>query len=242
MYTRRRWRTRGQKLCAAFIVAFVLCNIFLATPAFASGPQAPAGANSCWPFWPICLSATSTPTSTPTPTPTPTHTPTPTPTVIVTVTVGTTTATPTPNPTGSPTSTPTATPTPLPPPIHLAASTSFTMKATRIVATNAHLSLLPDPLHPVLTFTSATITGLAITHYSFTLNATGLATGTGISIKTSLFQDILTALGSFTDKADLLILATGGTVQTLTMTNVSLQIDRYIDAQAFTVNGLHLSA
>jgi hypothetical protein len=115
------------------------------------------------------------------------------------------------------------------------------MKATRIVATNAHLSLLPDPLHPVLTFTSATITGLTITHYSVTLSATGIATGTGISIKTSLFQDILTALGSFTDKADLLILATGGTVHTLTMTNVSLQIDRYVDAQSFTVNGLHLS-
>lgn len=115
------------------------------------------------------------------------------------------------------------------------------MKATRIVATNARLSLLPDPLHPVLTFTSATITGLTITHYSFTLSATGLASATGVSIKTSLFQDILTALGSFTDKADLIILATGGTVQTLTMTNVSLQIDRYVDAQSFTVSGLHLS-
>lgn len=81
---------------------------------------------------------------------------------------------------------------------------------------------------------------MKITHLSLTLSVTGTVTGSGVAIKTSIFQEITSALGSFTNKADLLILALGGTVHTLTMTNVTLQIDRYIDAQSLTINGLHL--
>lgn len=228
MYKRRRWIERRKKVFAALVAVFILCNVFMVTvtPVFASAgsSQAPAGAMLCLPIISPCT-PTPTPTRTGTPTATPTGSPTPGPT-------GTPTGSPTPGPTG----------TPIPPPMHLADSSSFTLTATQIVGTDAHLSFLPDPSHPVLTFSSVTITGLKITHLSFTISATGTATGTGVSIKTSLFQELMSALGSFTNPADLLILTAGGTVHTLTMKNVSLQIDRYIDAQSFTINGLHLSA
>lgn len=231
MYQPDRRRNIRKKLFTALVAAFILGNILLVTPAFASvnGQQTPAGAHTCWPFWPFCW-------KTPTPTPTPggpgTVTPTPGKT-----------GTPGPQPTGTPKpgSTPTLTPTPTSPPIHLAATTSFTMSATKIVATDAHLSILPDPLHPVLTFASATIEGMKVTHLSLVFSASGTVYGSGIAIKTSVFQAFVSALSSFTNKADLLILLAGGTVHTLTMTNVSLQVDRYVDAQSMTINGLHIT-
>jgi hypothetical protein len=238
MYDQRsRKIRRRKKLLAALIAAFILGNLVLVSPAFAStdGQHAPAGAQICWPFWPFCW-------KTPTPTPTPTSTPTPTPTPGHTGTPG---PRPTGTPSGTPSATPSATPSPTPsptgPPIHLAAATSFTMTATQIVGTNAHLSLAPDPLHPVLTFASVTIQGMKITHLSFVLSASGTVTGSGVAIKTSVFQEFVSALVSFTDKADLLVLLAGGTVPTLTMRNVSLQIDRYIDMQSLTIVGLHLT-
>ncbi|HEY1350427.1 MAG TPA: hypothetical protein VGF67_12465, partial [Ktedonobacteraceae bacterium] len=106
---------------------------------------------------------------------------------------------------------------------------------------NAHLSLAPDPRHPVLTFASVTIQGLRITHLSFILSASGTVIGSGVAIKTSVFQEFVSALVSFTNKADLLILLAGGSVHTLTMRHVSLQIDRFIDMQALTIQGLHLT-
>ena len=229
MYKRSKWIERRKKIFAVLVAAFILCNILLVTPVFAStnSQQAPAGASLCIP---IILPCTPTPTQ-------PINTPTPVPTSIgSTPTLGI----PGPQPTGTPTGGPTPSPTPTKPPIHLAASSSFTMTATQIVGTDAHLSLLPDPSHPVLTFASVTIQGMKITHLSLTLSVTGTVTGSGVAIKTSIFQEITSALGSFTNKADLLILTLGGTVHTLTMTNVTLQIDRYIDAQSLTINGLHL--
>ena len=225
MYQRSRRIRRRKKLLAALIAAFILGNVLLVTPAFAStnGQHAPAGPHICWPFWPFCW-------NTPTPTPTPTGSATPTPTPGHTGTPG-------PRPTG----TPQATPTPIGPPIHLAAATSFTMTATQIVGTDAHLSLAPDPLHPVLTFASVTIQGMKITHLTFVLSASGTVTGSGVAIKTSVFKEFVSALVSFTNKADLLILLAGGTVHTLTMRNVSLQVDRSIDMQSLTIVGLHLT-
>lgn len=223
MYQRSSTTQKRQAILTALIAAFILGNILLVTPVFASadGQRTPAGAHVCWPFWPLCW---HTPTLTPTPggtsTPMPGHTPTPGP---------------------HPTGTPRATPTPTHPPIHLAATTSFTMTATQIVGTNAHLSLAPDPLHPILTFASVVIQGLRITHLSFTLSASGTATGSGVAIQTSVFQELVSALVSFSNKADLLILLAGGTVHTLIMRNVSLQIDRSIDMQALTIQGLHLA-
>lgn len=213
---------------AALVAVFVLGNLLLVTPAFAStasDQRVPAGANVCWPFWPFCW-------KTPTPTPTPGSTPTPGQP-----------GTPGPKPTGTPRpgSTPTPTPTPTGPAIHLSAASSFTMMATQIVGTNAHLNLLADPSHPILTFSSVTIQGLKITHLSFTLTASGTATGSGVAIKTSVFKEFVSGLVSFTNKADLLILLAGGTVHSLTMKNVSLQIDRYVDMQSFAVQGLSLS-
>ncbi len=225
MYQRSRKIQRRKKILAALIAAFILGNVLLVSPAFASanGQPAPAGTHVCWPFWPFCW-------KTPTPTPTPTHTPTPGQT-----------PTPGPHPTGTPGTKPTPTPTPTGPAIHLSAATSFTMTATQIVGTNAHLSLAPDPLHPVLTFASVTIQGMKITHLSFVLSASGTVTGSGVAIKTSVFKEFVSALVSFTNKADLLILLAGGTVRTLTMRNVSLQVDRFIEMQSITIVGLHLT-
>jgi hypothetical protein len=120
----------------------------------------------------------------------------------------------------------------------LSASGSFTLTATKIVGTNAHLDLLPDLLYPVLTFSSVTIEGLKITHLSLTLSAAGTVTGTGAAIKTSLFQELVSALGSFANPADLITLTLGGTVPTLVMNNVSLQVDRYMDLQSGTLPAL----
>lgn len=212
---------RRKTMLAALIAAFILGNILLVTPAFANADSqlVPTGPQVCWPIWPLCWQ---------TPTPTPGGIPTPTPD-----------RTTTPGP--RPTDTPQATATPTRAPIHLAAANSFTMTATQIVGTNAHLSLAPDARHPMLTFASVTIQGLKITHFSFILSASGTVIGSGVTIKTSVFQEFVSALVSFTNKADLLILLAGGTVHTLTMRNVSLQIDRFIDMQALTIQGLHLT-
>lgn len=115
------------------------------------------------------------------------------------------------------------------------------MTATQIVGTNAHLNTLADPSHPILTFSSVTIQGLKITHLSFILTVSGTATGSGVAIKTSVFKEFVSGLVSFTNKADLVILLAGGTVPRLTMKNVSLQVDRYVDMQSFTAQGLSLS-
>jgi hypothetical protein len=224
MYKRSKQTYRHKKIVATLVAIFLLGNILLVSPVFASVSTArmPSEAHSCWPFWPFC---TPSPTPTLTATATPAHT-----------------ATPTPHPTGTPRPHPTPTPSPTPKsPLHLAAASSFTLSATEIVGTNARLTLLPDLLHPVLTFASVTIQGMTITHLSFSLSASGTVTGSGVAIKTSVFQELASALGSFTNKADLLVLLAGGTVHTLTMTHVSLQIDRYIDMQSLTIQGLKLS-
>ncbi|HEY1354563.1 MAG TPA: hypothetical protein VGF67_33545, partial [Ktedonobacteraceae bacterium] len=95
---------RRKKMLAALLTAFILGNILLVTPAFASpdSQRTPAGPQVCWPIWPLCWQ---------TPTPTPGGNPTPTPGQ---------TGTPGPHPTG----TPQATATPTGAPIHLAATTS----------------------------------------------------------------------------------------------------------------------
>jgi hypothetical protein len=123
---------------------------------------------------------------------------------------------------------------------HLSASGSFTLSASKIVGTNARLSLA-DPLYPVLSFSVVTIQGMKLAYSAITLSAAGSVVGSGAAIKTSVFQEFITALGSFTNKADLLILLAGGTVRTLTMTNVSLQVDRYVDMQSITINDLTVS-
>jgi hypothetical protein len=109
------------------------------------------------------------------------------------------------------------------------------------VGTNAHLDIT-DILHPVLSFTSATIEGLKITHLSITLNAPGTATSSGVAIKTSVFQDLVTALGSFANKGDLLALLAGATVKTLVLNNPTLQVDRFIQIQSLAVSNLSFTA
>lgn len=236
MYQHSRQANKRKKVLVVLVVASILGNILLVTPTFAStsGQHAPARLDTGWLLYLLTSTPTSVSTLTPTPTSVSTLTPTPTP-------IGTFTPTPTPAPhaTGTPQVTPTSTPTK--PPIRLAAATSFTIMATQIVGTDAHLSLA-DPAFPVLTFVSVTIQGMKISHLSLTFSASGTVTGRGVAIKTSVFREFVSALASFTDQADLLILLAGGTVHTLTMRNVSLQIDRYINMQSITIQGLQQSS
>ena len=108
----------------------------------------------------------------------------------------------------------------------------LTLKATQIIGTNAHLSLLPDPLHPKLTFSVTTLQGFQLRLPSplitLTLSSPDVVTTTDVVIKTSIFRDLVTALQSFTNKLDLLTLVAGGTVKRLVMTNVTLAVDTYI--------------
>ena len=230
---------RYKKLSAILVAIFMLCNFIFIFPAYATNasPQGAASTSSvassgfCIPI-PIVH-----PCKSPTPTPTPTcvnipiiH-PCKTPTITPTPTRGG--GTPGPRPTATAAATPGKTP-------QLSLSGSFTLSATEIVGTNAHLSLA-DPLHPVLSFSSVTIEGMKLTHLSITLSASGTVTGSGAAIKTSILKEAGTALASFTDKADLLLLVAGVTVKKLTMKNVRLQVDRYIEMQSLNLNGLTVS-
>lgn len=230
--------SRYKKYSALLVAGFMLCNFIFLFPAYASSvpqqsPQAQSAGEGSSAFCiPIPIIH---PCKSPTPTPTP-HCivipiihpcASPTPTLSVTPTK-------TPGHAGSPTPTPSGTPGKTP---QLSLSGSFTLTATDIVGTDAHLDIT-DILHPVLSFSSVTIEGMKLTHLSITLSATGMVSGTGVAIKTSVFKDLVTALSSFTNKADLLLLLAGVTVKTLTMKNVTLQVDRYIQMQTLTVNGL----
>lgn len=250
---------KGKRIFAALVAVLLLCNALCVMPVFANTSPALSGddklsSSFCIPI-PIihpCKTPTPTPPSTPTPTPTPSPTTAPSPTPTATPKPSPT-ATPKPSPTPglsptpqasatpTPTVTATATPTPTPgTPKQLAASSSFTLTATEIIGTNAHLELLPDPLHPVLTFTAVSISGMKLVHLGLTITASGTVTGSGVAIRTSIFQDLITALGSFTNKADLITLVLGGTVPTLVMNNVSLQVDRSITMNSTNLPGFYL--
>lgn len=128
----------------------------------------------------------------------------------------------------------------------LFASGIYTLKAIEIDGAYAHLSLKGDPLHPVLSFTAISISGFQLTHpvsgsAALTIAASGLVSGTGVTLKTSIFSDLATALGSFTNKLDLITLIAGGTVKNLVMKHVTLKVDRYMAATTITFEGLQLS-
>jgi hypothetical protein len=125
------------------------------------------------------------------------------------------------------------------------ASSVLILQATEIDGIDAHLSLLPNPIYPTLNFTSNIIYGMrlsqSLSNLTLTLSASGVAVGNGVTIKTSVLSDLTTALGSFTDKADLLTLIAGGTVKHLVMKNVTLKIDRYLLLNSLDAQGLQLS-
>jgi hypothetical protein len=120
----------------------------------------------------------------------------------------------------------------------------YTLRATEIIGTNAHLKLLPNLLHPSLTFTATTIYGFSLSHafYSQTLviSSGGVVTSGGTTIKTSVLSDIVTGLQSFANKADLLILAAGGTVRTLIMKNVTLTVDESLSLVSIDIPDFQL--
>ncbi|GCE20122.1 hypothetical protein [Dictyobacter kobayashii] len=125
------------------------------------------------------------------------------------------------------------------------AAGNYTLEASEIIGTNAHLNLLSDPLYPTLTFTAATMSGFSLSHPFYStallLSSNGTVTATGVAIKTSLFKDVGTALKSFANKADLLVLATGGTVGQLVMKNVNLTVDHSLNTDTFAAAGFHLA-
>ena len=234
--------SRSQKKGAALLVAaFTLCNFIFIFPAYASSvPQQALASSPANPSSAFCIPIPiihpcNTPTSTPAPPP-----PTPTPSQCIPVPIIHPCKSPTPTATNTPTSggtgTPTPTGTPGKPP-QLSMNGSFTLTATEIVGTDAHLDA-SDVQHPILTFSSVTIEGLKLTHLAITLSATGLVSGSGVAIKTSVFKDLMTALHSFTNKADLVLLLAGVTVKRLTMRDVTLQVDRYVLMQTLTISGL----
>src|SRR5260370_13596311 len=126
----------------------------------------------------------------------------------------------------------------------LVASGDYILKATESIGTDAHMHKFPDPSHPTLTFTATTITGFSLSHAFYgmrlVLTSDGMVTATGVAIKTGLFKDINTGLQSFANKADLVVLAVGGTVKRLVMKNVTLKVDRFIDAATFVITSFHL--
>jgi len=126
-----------------------------------------------------------------------------------------------------------------------AASGNYTLEATEIIGTNAHLNYLPDPLYPTLTFTAATMNGFSLSHPFYStallLSSNGTVTATGVAIQTSLFKDVSTALKSFVNKADLLVLAAGGTVKQLVMKNVTLTVDHSLNTDTFAATSFHLA-
>lgn len=81
---------------------------------------------------------------------------------------------------------------------------------------------------------------MKLVHLGLTITASGIVTGSGVAIKTSVFQDLITALGSFANKADLLVLILGGTVPRLVMNNVTLQVDRSITMKSTDLPGFFL--
>jgi hypothetical protein len=125
-----------------------------------------------------------------------------------------------------------------------AAQGVYTLRATEIIGTNAHLKLLPNLLHPSLTFTATTIYGFSLSHafYGETLviSSGGVVTSGGTTIKTSVLSDIVTGLQSFANKADLLILAAGGTVRTLIMKNVTLTVDESLSLVSIDIPDFQL--
>ncbi len=125
------------------------------------------------------------------------------------------------------------------------ASGNYTLEATEIIGTNAHLNVLPDPLYPTLTFTAATMNGFSLSHPFYStallLSSNGTVMATGVAIKTSLLQDVSTALKSFVNKADLLVLAAGGTVKQLVMKNVTLTVDYSLNTDTFAATSFHLA-
>ncbi|HLG74809.1 MAG TPA: hypothetical protein VKX46_00260 [Ktedonobacteraceae bacterium] len=242
----KRSTYRYKKLLVILVAAFLLSNFVLIFPVFASSTQQQTQATGdstsiCIPipFIHPCPSPTPRPCvpipiihPCPSPTPDPTEASTPTPGPGQTNTPG-----PDQTQTGTPGPGNSATPTPTPRLPALAADGPFTLTATQIVGTNAHLDL-SDLGHPVFSFSAVTIQGMKLSSASMSLSASGAVNGTGVLIKTSIGDETATALISFANKADLLILIAGGTVPTLVMTNVTLHVDRYIQMQTITLNGL----
>jgi hypothetical protein len=111
----------------------------------------------------------------------------------------------------------------------------YRLQATEIDGENAHLQTLPNVLYPTLSFSSATIYGLNLSHpetsaTSLVITSPGPATSTGVAIKTSTFQDLKTGLGRISP-IDLATLLLGGTVKHLVLKNVDMNIDVSLTAQ-----------
>jgi len=122
----------------------------------------------------------------------------------------------------------------------------YTLQAVEIDGTDAHLKILPNLLEPILVFSAVSMQGMRLSHpitvnLSVVITASGNVTGSGVAIKTSVFSDLKTALGSFTNPADLLVLLAGGTVHHIVMKNVNLKVDQFIQTNSILLPGMHLA-
>jgi len=122
----------------------------------------------------------------------------------------------------------------------------YTLQAVEIDGTDAHLKILPNLLEPILVFSAVSMQGMRLSHpitanLSVVITASGNVTGSGVAIKTSVFSDLKTALGSFTNPADLLVLLAGGTVHHIVMKNVNLKVDQFIQTSSILLPGMHLA-
>ncbi|MCL6632932.1 MAG: hypothetical protein K6T63_09885 [Alicyclobacillus herbarius] len=107
----------------------------------------------------------------------------------------------------------------------------FYLDANEVECDNAQLH---NPLSstPELTCTEISITGMTLT-YPFTsghkmvMQSPGPVTGSDVKIDSPLLTDVTVGLENFTNKADLLVLAAGGTVKHLELKNVhNMKINR----------------
>jgi hypothetical protein len=120
----------------------------------------------------------------------------------------------------------------------------YTLQAAEIDGENAHLQLLPDLLYPILTFSSATIYEMNLSHpltsaTSVVITSPGPVSSIQVAIKTSTWQDLKVSLGNISP-VDLLTLTTGGTVKHLVLTNVNMNIDVYLTAQNLSIPGCQI--
>ena len=126
----------------------------------------------------------------------------------------------------------------------LATANVFTLKAAKIVGTNAHLTTNLATGHGTLTFTASTITGFQlsypITGATVTITSGGQVITTGSAITTSLASFLATAK-SFAHPTDLGVLVTGGTVQSLELDNVTLTVDTSIQINNMDTTQFKLS-
>jgi hypothetical protein len=125
-------------------------------------------------------------------------------------------------------------------------SETLTFTATTILGRNVRFTSLLSKGPPTLTFDSAVITGLRISHTlhaggQIVFAASGPVTASGITITTSFFNNLKTALSGSLTLIDILRLLAEQTIPTLNMQHVNLLVDTRLQTQKITLRGYSLT-